>query len=260
MALEEYGEAATGDRFFGYVHAPDPRDKNYPMRLQLDPMRELAFPRGIPPGTRHYPPGRILNQKQTGTCVAHGVTARIEGAPIMQKMPMSPYDFYRKIVGLDEFLENDAEATAPDSGLQYGTSARAGMKAGQALGLIANYLSAESVEDVRDWHLSGKGGVVFAVPWKTGQMESDGDGFINFTGDIEGYHCVATTGWSDTVRKRGRLVRAGRIQQSWGLPWGDKGKGRAWVSEEDVAQWLQDRYSECYAATEVRVKPLVIAA
>lgn len=254
MGLEEFGQPATGERYFGYVHSEDPRDKRYPMRLILDPLRELAFPRGIPEGTRHYKPGHILNQRSTGTCVAHGWTSKIEGAPIMQPMPMTPYDFYRKLVLFDEYRENDREANAPDSGLQYGSSVRGGAKAAQDLGLIKNYVTPESVDDVRAWHLSGRGGVVIGITWLSYMMDTDSDGFVNFKGSVEGGHCVCSTGWSDTVKHNGRIVRAIRLQQSWGLPWGDDGKGRMWMEEDDFGKALADQ-GECFAATEIRVRP-----
>lgn len=242
------------ERRFGRLYTPDARDRNFPMRLMLDPIREAAFPRGIPPGTRHYNPGKILNQGSTGTCVAHGWAAKVHGAPIMQPLPMSVYDFYRKVVLADEYSDNDSEAVAPDSGLQFGTSVRGGAKAAQALGLIMSYLWATSVDDARAWHLIGRGGLVLGITWKSDMMETDSDGFINFTGTVEGGHCVCTTGWSDTVRHNGQLVRAVRIQQSWGTPWGDEGTGRCWMSEDDLAKAIADDGEVC-AATEVRIAP-----
>lgn len=236
----------------GRVHAPDAGDKNFPMRLMLDPMREVAFPMGVPQGSRHYNTGPVLNQGNTGTCVEHGWTSRINDAPFMRKTGLPQFDYYRIAVGLDEFPGNDHERRAPVSQLQYGTSVRAGAKVGQQLGLIESYLWAESVEDVRAWHLTGRGGVVLGITWKSDMFRTDSDGFISYTGTVEGGHCVASKGWSDTVKRKGRIVRALRIKQSWGNSWGER--GFCWITEDDLAKAFQDDGEFC-APTEFKVLP-----
>lgn len=253
MGIEEYGELSTGDHGMGRLVAKDERD--VPMRVALQPTMAAAFPLGVPEGSRHYKPGKILNQGNTGTCVGHGWTGKFHGAPIMQQLPqnMTPFDFYRMLVLFDEYRDNDSEATAPNSGLQYGSSVRGGAKAAVKLGIIGGYVFTTNVEEVRAWHLTGKGGVVLGITWKSNMMNTDADGFINFSGNVEGGHCVCSTGWSDTVKKNGKIVRAIRLQQSWGLPWGDDGKGRMWMSEDDLAAALADD-GECCAATEIRLR------
>lgn len=242
---------------FGRRFIPDARDKRFPMRLALDPLRDLAFPHGIPPGARSYRPGPVLNQGRTGTCVAHGWTGKVHAGPVMQPMPLTPFDFYRLVVTLDEYDDNDSEATAADADLQSGTSVRAGAKAAQKLGLIKNYLWAESVDDMRAWHLVGKGGMVVGITWKSNMMQTDSDGFITFTGQNEGGHCVHTITWDDNRKHNGRIVRAAKIQQSWGLPWGDRGTGVAWMEEDDWAKAIQDDGEFC-AATEIRYTPAAV--
>lgn len=241
---------------FGRRVATDPRDARFPMRLRLDPLRAQFFPRGLPEGTRHYQPGRVLSQGETGTCVAHAWLGRLMAAPIMQGLPrgMTVFDLYRQIVAVDEFPENDAEATARDQDLQSGTSVRAGAKAVQSLGRLASYLWAQSVEDVRAWHLAGFGGCVVGFNWYAGMMETDRDGFLRATGRVIGGHSTETTGWSDRVLRRGKRVRALRLQNSWPLPWGDKGEGRAWLAEEDLARLIAEDGEVC-ASTEIRVRP-----
>lgn len=238
------------DMYLGRKHAPDERDRKFSMALMLDPLREMYFPRGLAAGTRHYRPGKILNQLKTSTCVAHGWTSKMHAAPIMQLLPVSPFDLYRKIVLVDEWASNDSESTALDAGLQSGTSVRAGAKVLQAMGYLQNYLWAESVEDVRAWHLAGFGGCVLGVNWTTDMFQTDLDGFVNYTGAIQGGHCVTSTGWSDTVKHKGVKVRALRCQQNYGLLWGQK--GRFWISESDLAKLLADQ-GEVAAPTEIRV-------
>ncbi len=244
---------------FGRIYAPDVRDRRFPMRLQLEPLRDMFFPKGLPSGTRHYRSGRIWVQGNSGTCVEHGWRHKVEAAPIMQPIPLPQFEFYRKIILADEFPENDYEATLTPASFQMGTSVRAGAKVAQEMGLIENYLWAESAEDTRSWMLANFGGVVGGFNWTTEMMNTDSQGFIRYRGTVEGGHCVYLNGWSDTVKYNGRLVRAARGMQSWPLPWGHKGLGRFWLLEDDLEKLIQD-HGEAVAATELKVTPLEIAA
>lgn len=242
---------------FGRKVAIDPRDLNYPMSLKLAPAMEQFFPRGIPPGARHFLPAPpIIVQGNTGTCVAHGCTSYINAPPYMQKLPVTPFNFYRRVVGHDEFPENDFEATAPDAQLQYGTSVRAGVEELRAMGYVKNYLWAQSTEDARGWMLAGLSGLIGGFNWKTDMMDTDTSGFVHYSGNVEGGHCFYIGGWNDHLRYNGRYVRAARCQQSWPLPWGQG--GRFWILEDDLAKMLQDQ-GELAAPTEVRVEPLKVA-
>lgn len=232
------------DYGFGRLYSPDERDKRFPMRLALDPLRQKYFPHGFPDGgTRHYRMGPVLDQRATGTCVAHGWIGRILAGPVMQSVLLSPYDLYRRIVVNDEFPENDFEATAPDAELQGGTSVRAGAKVLQDLGYVTQYLWARDVADLRGWHLAGFGGVVMGVSWHTGMMEPDADGYISATGGVEGGHCVVSSGWDDCAKHRGKPVRAMRIRNSWGTSWGQR--GNCWIEETELAKLCQDRGEFC---------------
>jgi hypothetical protein len=239
----------------GRIHSPDERDAGFRMRRLLDPLREGFFPKGIPPGTRHYTSGKIWDQGNTGTCVEHGWRHNIEAAPIMQPIPLPQYDFYRKIVLVDPYADNDFEATAPVSQLQSGTDVRSGAKVLQQMGIISNYVWAESAEDVRAWMLSNFGGVVLGINWTSNMMNTDREGFISYTGQVEGGHCVFLNGWSDTVKRKGKRVRAARGMQSWGLPWGDRGIGRFWLEDRDLDKLIADQGEAC-APTEQKLAPI----
>jgi hypothetical protein len=244
------------ERGMGLRVSPDSRDNQYPVRLLLDPLIEKFFPRGLPGPYQHYNTGPVLNQGATGTCVGHGWTARMHDAPIMQKPTLSPFDLYRLFVKEDEWDDNDWEAnTTNDSQLQSGTSVRAGAQVLRKLGLIKNFLWAREVEDLRAAHLAKFGGFVIGGPWTSNMMDTDIDGFVNYTGVTEGGHCVATKGWHDRVKHRGRLTRAMRCKQSWGQNWGQG--GYFWISEDDLAKWFAD-HSEFCLPVEVRVAPLKI--
>ncbi len=238
------------DYHFGRKEAPDSRDANFPMRLRLDPLRQEYFPRGLPQGNRHYRSGPVRAQLKTGTCVAHSWTAKVNAAPIMQQMKLTPYDFYRRIVAIDEWADNDFEATAADVQLQSGTSVRAGAKTLVDLGYAENYLWAESAEDVRAWMLAGFGGVVAGITWTDQMMQPDAEGFVSYSGTHRGGHAIYLNGWNDTVKHNGVRVRAARIQNSWGTGWGQG--GRCWITEDDLQRALEAD-GEAAALTEVRI-------
>lgn len=240
---------------FGRLVAHDPRDQQYPMRLALDPIRSAAFPHGLPDGRRGYRHAPLMDQGDSGTCVGHAWVEKIIGGPVMQPSPVGPFDLYRECVLADEFPDNDAEATAQDnSQLQSGTTVRAGAKVCQKHGLLKSYLWTQSVEDVRGWMLIGKGGVVLGVNWTSDMMDTDSSGFVHYTGQIEGGHCIATVEWDDRVPYRGGYVRAAKFQQHWRLPWGLNGTGFGYITEDDLAKLLQDD-GECCAATEIKFDP-----
>lgn len=237
--MPEYG--------LGRLVAPDARDANFRMRAVLDPLREQFFPRGLPPGTRHYRPGVVLNQGKTGTCVGHGWRGWLDGAPLMTKAGPDAFDLYRAFVRVDEFPDNDREAVSTDDlDLQYGTSVRAGAKVLQSAGQISEYRWAEGADDVRAWHLSGLGTVVLGIAWTDAMFRPDRNGFVHYAGRVEGGHCIKTTGWSDARGPRGAV----RIQNSWGSAWGQG--GRAWIAFDDLDRLIRDDGEAC-AAIEQRL-------
>ena len=237
--------------------APDERDRRFGANLVLDPLLDQFFPRGLPEGTRHYRQGPVLDQGSTGTCVGHAWCGWAYGAPLMTKPAQidSPFNLYRQMVAIDEWADNDHEATAPDSGLQSGTSVRAGVRVLQRQGRVKSYVWMTKVEQVRAWHLAGLGGVVLGTDWTHTMFYPDGDGVIRYQNRVVGGHAYKTTGWTDTLKVRFstlRTLRAARILNSWGRGWGQN--GRAWLPEDDL-QRLIDAQGECCAATEQLVQP-----
>lgn len=226
----EGGEAMNG---LGRRYAPDDRDRRFPMRLVL--------PSTIAPGTRHYPPGPVLDQGNTGTCVGQAWRGWLNGAPLMTKTGQDAFSIYDQCIVNDEWSDNDVD---PDR--QFGTSVRAGAKVLQAAGHVSSYVWAYRVEDVRAFLLSGQGTLVFGTNWYNGMFDVDRNGFVNLTGRIAGGHAYKATGWSDTQE-------AVRCQNSWGTGFGQK--GRFWLRANDL-QRLLDEQGEACAAVERKVTPV----
>lgn len=187
-------------------------------------------------------------------CVAHGWIGWCYGSPLMDvpgSLP-TPFNFYRSVVLRDPYSDNDAEATAPDDGLQLGTDVRSGVEELRAMGRVKTYLHAESTEDLRLWHLLGWGGVVIGIDWQGGMMDTDRQGFVHCTGEVVGGHCVRSVGWSDTICPGGAM----KIANSWGRGWGMS--GLAWIRRMDLDVLMQRGGGEFVAAIEQKLAPVVV--
>jgi hypothetical protein len=163
----------------------------------------------------------------------------VENSPICPPGTINPFDLYREIVLLDEWSENDYEASGSEDNMQFGTSVRAGMKALQARGLISSYRWAWDAETVARW-IWTSGPVVCGTDWTQDMFYPDRSTyFIEPTGQVVGGHAYILDGVNMHLRKF-------RMLNSWG-PWG-KGWG-AFLSFDSVAELLS-RDGECAMAVE----------
>ena len=219
---------------FGRLLAVDERDRQYPA--------QAALPAEEPERTYKYWPHRTkLDQGQTGTCVAHGCTHLVENSPICPPGTINPFELYREIVLLDEWSDNDGEASAADSDMQFGTSVRAGMKALQARGLISEYRWAWDADTAARW-IWTSGPVVIGVTWFNGLFYPDPrTRIVEATGGIAGGHCVILDG----VNMTNRMVR---FLNSWGPSYGQNGAAR--MTFETLDKLLADE-GEAAMAIEV---------
>jgi hypothetical protein len=134
---------------FGRRFAADPRDRNYLMRRMLPDARTLALPTRKTWGINKT----ALDQGNTGTCVGHAWRNFLRCAPIRTvRRDPSPFDIYRSAVLKDPWADNDDEANLPDgdSGLDVGTSVRAGAEAVTGFGLLKSYVWAFELQPAVD--------------------------------------------------------------------------------------------------------------
>lgn len=196
---------------------------------------------------RYYKTGPSLpmNQGSTGTCVAHAWRGFLMAAPMMTRDAPDPYEMYRKIILLDEWTDNDHEATAQNiSALQSGTSVRAGVKLLQDSGHIESYVWAASAEDCARWILT-RSTVVMGTDWTSGLDHPDPrTGRVQVTGPVLGGHAWLLTGYN-------RLTGLFRAMNSWGPTWGLK--GQFYISYDDLDLLIR-REGEACAAVEQRVQ------
>jgi len=226
-------------RGFGRIAEPDPRDSRYPMRLMLRPAPVPSY--------RYYRTGKHLplDQGQTGTCVAHAWTGFLYAALMMDKTADSPFDLYRGIVAMDEFPDNDFEATEANDNLQFGTSVRAGAQYLRTKGHLKNFVWSTSADEMALWLLTGKGTIVLGTNWywDMGELKN---GYAVPGGGIAGGHAYLCVGYS-------KKAQAFRCLNSWGAEFGDK--GLFWIHHVDMEQLIHEDGEAC-AAVEQTVTPL----
>jgi hypothetical protein len=124
---------------------------------------------------------------------------------------------YREGILFDQWIQNDHEATGPDTGLQFGSDGRSMAKALAARGVIEEYVWGWTLEDVVDW-LVDRGPVMLGSVWKDSMMNVSTEGIIRVdkTAPARGGHetCLRR------VDKRRGLVL---LLNSWGKHFNAKG-------------------------------------
>lgn len=196
----------------GRLFTPDSRDLGHLMQARVDAVAEV-------PNFRYWPPLRFLDQLKTSTCVAQMWLSLREGSPV--RCPVDPgftaYDLYRMIVLLDEWAENDGEATAADTGLLFGSSVRAGAKAALQLGWIAGGYDWAFDVMTAARHVAVFGPVGMGTNWTYAMSQPTPEGFVSYKGDRTrlGHAYV----WDGINFKRG----VARFRNSWGRGWGKNG-------------------------------------
>lgn len=219
---------------FGRIEALDHRDRDHPMRAAV-PLRAPL------PEYKYWATGELLDQGSTGTCVGHGWAGWLMASPTRTKNGPSPFTIYRECLAVDEWPSNDAEATLPDSQLQFGTSVRAGAKALTNRGHIEEYVWGFDLDTVKRYVLL-RGPVVMGSDWFSGFMTPDSKGFVQLTGAVVGGHCYLVNGYS-------KRLRAFRGLNSWG-DWGQR--GRFWLPEAVMAA-LMEAGAEAASAIEKKI-------
>jgi hypothetical protein len=216
-------------RGFGRLVAPDQNDKQYPMKKAI---RRVPLPTSK---MWHSKQAYVLDQGPVGACVGFSWATFLEASPYAHQLSNADGMLYYHLAQQnDEWAGEDYE----------GSSVRGGAKALKSLGLIeGSYIWAASEEDIWRFVLT-RGPVNMGTVWLTGMMDTDSKGYLNLTGGEEGGHAWCIIGASSTRN-------AYRMQQTWGLGWGDKGSGRAWVRRPDLKTLLEELGGECCSATEV---------
>lgn len=218
---------------FGRLPSPDARDHNYLMR------RLLAAPGTRRPTRKTWRIApRSLDQGDTGTCVGHAWKNFLRCAPIQTTTGPTPFDLYRAAVLIDEWADNDAEATGPDSWLIGGTSVRAGAEAVLAAGRLATYLWAFDVTTTVDWVLT-QGPIVLGTNWYDSMMRAEA-GMVHIA---PGARIVG--GHSYLLRGIDLIHGLATCENSWGDGWGSN--GAFYLPLTDLERLLHEDGEACTA-------------
>jgi hypothetical protein len=234
-------EQNTADykRKLGRRVAFDARDFNYPARRLLKATKRVV-------NEKFWRPGPTLDQGETPQCVAYSSVQLLRVGPVFNRHHPEPEDWYKQCLEVDEWPGND-----PNNG----TSVRAAMKVGQALGYYPAYAWADAIDTLADWIIQ-KGPAQFGTIWTNSMFSWDKNGFVNpnlnapnFNADDEGGHAYLCIGVS---RKNKYFL----YQNSWGQEWGIKkwGQGGLFKMTFDNADKLFRLWGEIAMPTEVALK------
>lgn len=201
----------TNELGLGRLRSTDPRNMQHPMA------RHLAAP-GAPLPVRKtwtFKGNVVLDQGASGTCTGHAGVHFIHCAPLSHKAFLDPYKLYREAVLLDEYSNNDGDATLqPDSALQGGSSGTGIAKALAKRDLIqAEYVWGSTSREAIEWVLT-RGPVMMGSNWYESMFNPTLEGFVKITPGttLAGGHEYVIRG-VDQRRAIAELVN------SWGSRW-----------------------------------------
>jgi Papain family cysteine protease len=225
---------------------PDPRNSAFPMEKALPAFQVWPMER-LPKSKYWFQQFAPYDQGRESSCVGQTWHAILRGHPVQYRsLPVTPYQYYRACQRVDVW--DGDEETPP----RYeGSSTLAGAKVAHTLGYVSGYvwgdLSAYATTGeallVTLNYLARVGTVAIGIDWRRAMWDTDAQGFIHATGQVDGGHEIKVLGYS-------RVRRAFRLVNSWGPDWGEN--GRCWLSFEDW-EYLMQTGGDCAAPTETRV-------
>lgn len=209
----------TQQRTFDYVPRHDPRSLSFVVTDHFasdKPIKSRA--------RRHF--GPYLDQGSEGACVGFGTANSLAVTPKRRKDVTDEMAraIYRQAQRVDEW-----------EGENYsGTSVLAGMKTAQSFGYIKAYYWATNLRQMQT-AVAHVGPLVIGVNWYSGMFNTDSNGFLQVTGNVEGGHCVTLVG---VDLKKEAFV----LQNSWGEDWGVQ--SRALLSFADTERLVIHEHGE----------------
>ncbi len=268
MSREDFG--------LGRVAPPDRSDDaSYLMARELPSgAARMADPS---PAKRSWalPASALRFQGRTGTCTDHAAVHLVKATPIATRAESRlwpQFSAYREYVLTDEFPANDAEATGPDSGLQYGSSVRAAMEWLVLRGYAAGYAWAFGRAPASLW-VRTKGPVVLGTNWYESMFNLTSEGFARITPTtvLAGGHAYLYLGSDERrgvdlcanswqrwgISRRAFSAKAGSVTLG-NSPANDR--GFFLLAAEDTERLINEEDGEAATVTETRWKPKIITA
>jgi len=195
----------VSDSRLGRLKHFDERSRAFPVRAVIEEKKLRSFTWRCLPN---------FDQGREGACVAFGIGHELAARP--SEVEGINYD------GLIA-IYHEAQRTDPWEGGSYpgasprydGTSVLAGVKVVQKQGYFSEYRWAFTFRDLQ-LGIGRNGPCVIGVDWRTGMFDTDSNGFIHATGQVEGGHCTLLRGVN--IKEKYFLGR-----NSWGAGWGQGG-------------------------------------
>ncbi len=194
----------------GRVRKADARDKLHPMKVPLIKTSDLVA----------YDTGPALDQKMTDQCAGFAFRALLNAPPFKMKGGPSEVEIFRGAKRNDGIPGSD----------YYGTTLRGAAQWLQKLGVIGEYVWADTIEPVLNWLRGEHGVVVIGTDFLTGMYEPDAKNIIHATGAVKDSHIYTLTAVDD-------INSQVEITNSWGDSWGNH--GRAWIPFGDLRTLLK---------------------
>lgn len=198
------------DPRLGRIPYFDERSKQFPVMATIEERK----PRSYSWNKKTY-----LDQGREGACVGFSLAHELSARPKIHEVDADlALDIYREAQRIDEW---EGEGYS-------GTSVLAGAKVLMGRQLYTEYRWAFGEDDLA-LAVGYKGPAVLGIPWYDGMYDTDDDGFIAPTGELQGYHAILCAAIS--LRRD-----AYRLDNSWGEGWGSTGS--AWVKREHMRDVL----------------------
>jgi C1A family cysteine protease len=172
-------------------------------------------------------PGPVLDQGGTSECVAYSGLQFLTSHRVVNKHPTTPNKLYKACQRLDEWPGENYD----------GTSVRALMKWFKLNNFITEYKWAFDLDTVIN-HVLEVGPVVMGTTWTWDMMNTDKHGYVQATDENAGGHAWLLPCVNKNRSNPDRTTGAGRILNSWGPGWGEK--GRAWITFNDLGRLIED--------------------
>lgn len=224
-----------GTFHFGRHYAEDVQDNAFRMAART-PVSSVDLS-----VSRHWIPGKMLDQGSTSSCVGHTGRAFLDAIPTRRTkgILLSAFDLYYGAQDNDEWEGRNYE----------GTSVRGLFKFMQKQGLLKGaYLWGKSVLEMAA-HVIERGTIAWGGPWSYGMCFPDENGVITDDRRYLSGHAVLFTGRSPAKKKiGGKFGPWWRGRNSWG-DWGPHG-GKFWMHEDDLQRLFEDQHVEACSAIE----------
>lgn len=210
------------DRRLDRLPSFDERSRNYPIRKLVE---------GLEPKTVLWGCDNTLDQGGDGACVGFGCTHELIAEPV----PVLDLDnkyaketIYWGAQKNDEWPGGSYPGAVP---FYEGTSVLAGLQITQSLGWWDAYYWGFNIDDL----ILGlqQGPAILGLTWKSDMMDIDSDGYIFFSGEVEGGHCILCRGWNNELTRF-------TLRQSWGS-WGVGGTGDCYISRDEMEKAMNDQ-------------------